>query len=313
MTKSVVTISGRSSFVNVATVHVWSCLLLLLLPPPSSVSSFQSVITAGQHQHQRNFQLQPLFAVPNKKKKNNRSPRNEKNSHHDQKKTRPNMNRRNVLEDIMSNTVAAAAAAIVTGAVTEIVALPAASAVAVEGTAAASSASSSASQFGDLGTRTPLPAAKMMGVPGDTTQFTTFANGIKIKDFKVGTGTERVTGSGNTVSIQCNGRLINTNAGITFYNTKTNNPDGFGAIPLTFTLGQQAALPGLEFGLIGMKKGGIRRIVIPPDDTLSYTAVAPNLEPKPTTPEDQRALDAVVKNPRRDSTVMFDVKLERFK
>jgi len=106
------------------------------------------------------------------------------------------------------------------------------------------------------------------------------------------------------------GRLINTNAGITFYNTKNNNPDGFGAIPLTINLSQGVALPGLEAGLVGMTKGGIRRIVVPAGD-LSYDKF-PGLEPKPMSAADQRALDSIVKNPGRDGTVMFDVKLERF-
>merc|ERR1740115_679413 len=60
-----------------------------------------------------------------------------------------------------------------------------------------------------------------------------------------------------------------------------------------------------------MKKNGIRRIVVPAGD-LSYEKY-PTLEPKPMTAADQRALDSLVKNKSRDSTVMFDVKVERFK
>lgn len=216
-----------------------------------------------------------------------------------QRRHNQNRNRRNVLEDIINKTVGGAAVVAATVAA-NVVFIPAAYAEA------------QAQPFGDLGTRTPLPAVEMMGVPGDTSQFTTLSNGIKIKDFKIGTGTDTIQSqsSKQTVSIQCNGRLINTNAGITFYNTKNNNPDGFGAIPLTFTLGKGEAIPGLEMGMENMKKGGIRRIVIPPGN-LSYNT-NPSLEPKPMTDSDQRALDSVVNNSRRDSTVMFDVRLERF-
>ena len=52
------------------------------------------------------------------------------------------------------------------------------------------------------------------------------------------------------------------------------------------------------------------RIIIPAD--LAYSKF-PDLEPKPMTANDQRALDSVVKNPRRDATILFDVSVERFK
>lgn len=59
-----------------------------------------------------------------------------------------------------------------------------------------------------------------------------------------------------------------------------------------------------------MKKGGIRRIIVPAD--LAYSKY-PDLEPKPLNSIDQRALYSVVKNPRRDATILFDVQVERFK
>lgn len=155
-------------------------------------------------------------------------------------------------------------------------------------------------EFANVGTQAPPP-------DGDN-PFVTLGNGVKIKDFRAGTGSE-VVRDGSKVSIQCNGRLLNLN-GVMFYNTKENNPDGFGAIPLTFTLGKGECLPGLESGVIGMKKGGIRRIIVPAE--LAYSKY-PDLEPKPLNAIDQRALDSVVKNPRRDATILFDVQVERLK
>lgn len=157
-------------------------------------------------------------------------------------------------------------------------------------------------EFQNIGTQSPMPTGD------ESSQFTTLANGVKIKDFSVGTGNE-VVGPGSRVSIQCSGRLLNLN-GVVFYNTKNNNPDGFGAIPLTVTLGKGEAIPGLEAGVVGMRKNGIRRIIIPAE--LAYSKF-PDLEPKPMNDLDQRALDSVVKNPRRDATIMFDVRMERFK
>ena len=155
-------------------------------------------------------------------------------------------------------------------------------------------------EFVNVGTQAPPPN-------GDS-PFITLSNGVKIKDFRVGSG-DGVVGADSRVNIQCSGRLLNLN-GVVFYNTKNNNPDGFGAIPLSIDLGKGQAVPGLEAGLIGMKKGGIRRIIVP--DELAYSK-NPDLEPKPMNAIDQRALDSVVKNSRRDGSILFDVQLERFK
>jgi hypothetical protein len=155
-------------------------------------------------------------------------------------------------------------------------------------------------EFKNVGTQAPAP-------DGDS-PFVTLDNGVKIKDFRVGSGESSVTPS-SRVTIQCSGRLLNLN-GVVFYNTKNNNPDGFGAIPLKIEMGIGESVPGLEAGLIGMKKGGIRRIIVPQD--LAYNKY-PDLEPKPMNTNDQRALDSVVKNPRRDGAILFDVQVERVK
>jgi FKBP-type peptidyl-prolyl cis-trans isomerase len=164
----------------------------------------------------------------------------------------------------------------------------------------ASAALDKPQEFKNVGTQAPPPDG--------TAPFVTLENGVKIKDFRVGTG-ESSVGLTSKVEIQCSGRLLNLN-GVVFYNTKTNNPDGFGAIPLTIELGKGQAIPGLEAGLVGMRKGGIRRIIVPQE--LAYNAF-PDLEPKPMNANDQRALDSVVKNPRRDGTILFDVSVDRFK
>lgn len=155
-------------------------------------------------------------------------------------------------------------------------------------------------EFNNIGTQAPP-------VQQDDAPFVTLPNGVKFKDFNVGSGES--VGSSSRVSVQCSGRLLNLN-GEVFYNTKNNNPDGFGAIPLTISLGKGEALPGLESGIVGMRKNGIRRIIVPAE--LAYSKY-PDLEPKPMSDFDKRALDSVVKNPRRDATILFDVKLERSK
>ena len=155
-------------------------------------------------------------------------------------------------------------------------------------------------EFIDVGTQAPAPNGE--------TEFVELANGVKVKDFRPGSGDETVKAN-SQVQIQASGRLLNLN-GVVFYNTKNNNPDGFGAIPLVINLGKGEAIPGLEAGIVGMRKGGIRRIIIPAD--LAYSKF-PDLEPRPMNANDQRALDSVVKNPRRDASILFDVSVERFK
>jgi hypothetical protein len=155
-------------------------------------------------------------------------------------------------------------------------------------------------EFINLGTQAPPPDG--------TNAFVTLDNGVKYKDIQPGKG-DAVVSKNSRIDIQCSGKLLNLN-GVSFYNTKNNDPDGFGAVPLSINLGKGQALPGLEAGLIGLRKGGIRRIIVPQD--LAYNKY-PNLEPRPTNTLDQRALDSVVKNPRRDGTILFDVKLERVK
>jgi hypothetical protein len=156
-------------------------------------------------------------------------------------------------------------------------------------------------EFANVGTQAPPPDGEAA--------FVVLDNGVKVKDFRVGTGDDTVKGDSQSVMIQCTGRLLNLN-GVIYYSTKNNNPDGFGAIPLAINLGKGEVIPGLEAGLVGMKKGGIRRLIIPAD--LAYSKF-PDLEPKPVNANDQRALDSVVKNTRRDATIMLDVQVERFK
>ena len=59
---------------------------------------------------------------------------------------------------------------------------------------------------------------------------------------------------------------------------RNDNPDGFGPRPLTFKLGADTALPGLEEGIVGMRKGEIRRVIVPA--ALGYSKF-PGLEPVP--------------------------------
>ena len=68
-----------------------------------------------------------------------------------------------------------------------------------------------------------------------------------------------------------------------------------------------------EDGLVGAKKNEIRRIIVPSTVGYSEDPAKADMEPNPPSIEDRRALDSVLRNPRRDAAVLFDVKVVRIK
>jgi len=110
---------------------------------------------------------------------------------------------------------------------------------------------------------TPTPSAGPATPPPITTGGTptTLSGGLEYLDIKVGTGTAAQTGS--TVSVQYTGWLASNGQ-------KFDSSYDHGGQPFTLTLGQHQVIPGWEEGLVGMKPGGTRRILIPP--ALGYGA-----------------------------------------
>ncbi|HYH78144.1 MAG TPA: FKBP-type peptidyl-prolyl cis-trans isomerase [Longimicrobium sp.] len=90
---------------------------------------------------------------------------------------------------------------------------------------------------------TPLPA----GVDTVTT-----ATGLKYADITVGTGT--LAEDGRQVAVHYTGWLAATGEGF-------DTSQGFQ--PLGFTLGAHQVVAGFEQGVVGMKVGGKRRLIIP--------------------------------------------------
>ena len=77
--------------------------------------------------------------------------------------------------------------------------------------------------------------------------------GLIAQDETVGTGAEAVSGS--LVSVQYTGKLQNG----TVFDTSV------GRAPIQFPLGQGYVIPGWEQGILGMKVGGKRLLIIPPN------------------------------------------------
>jgi FKBP-type peptidyl-prolyl cis-trans isomerase len=93
-------------------------------------------------------------------------------------------------------------------------------------------------------------------------------------DLRVGTGTEAVNGS--LVTVQYTGW---------FYDSSKPNQKGVpfdasvGGTGFTFTLGAGAVIAGWDQGVVGMKEGGLRRLVIPSSlgyGTTRYSSIPPN-------------------------------------
>jgi len=77
-------------------------------------------------------------------------------------------------------------------------------------------------------------------------------SGLVVQDQVVGTGAEAAVG--NTVSVNYTGKLQNG----TVFDTSV------GKAPIEFPLGGGYVIPGWDQGLVGMKVGGKRLLIIPP-------------------------------------------------
>ena len=97
-------------------------------------------------------------------------------------------------------------------------------------------------------------AADLLGGEMEVTKERMTPSGLKITDLVEGTGTEAQ--SGNTVSVNYRGTLTN---GQEFDSSYRRNQ------AFTFPLGGGRVIRGWDEGVVGMKEGGKRRLVIPPD------------------------------------------------
>ena len=80
--------------------------------------------------------------------------------------------------------------------------------------------------------------------------------GLLYKDLEVGTGPE--ASGGHTVGVQYSGVLFDNGE-------KFDASWDHGGAPFEFALGQGMVIPGWDQGVAGMKKGGRRLLVIPPE------------------------------------------------
>ena len=92
-----------------------------------------------------------------------------------------------------------------------------------------------------------------LGGPLEAETFISTASGLKLSDIKVGTGAE--ASAGQTVSVNYRGILEN--------GTEFDSSYGRGAFK--FPLGGGQVIKGWDEGVVGMKVGGKRKLIIPPE------------------------------------------------
>ena len=95
--------------------------------------------------------------------------------------------------------------------------------------------------------------ASALGGPMDAPDTRLLPSGLKITEIEVGTGDEAT--AGQTVVVNYRGSLENG----------TEFDSSYGRGPFSFPLGAGRVIKGWEEGVAGMKVGGKRNLVIPPD------------------------------------------------
>lgn len=103
-------------------------------------------------------------------------------------------------------------------------------------------------------TITPTPSSGPATPPPVTIPPVKLADGLQYIDVKTGTGPAAQTGS--AVSVQYTGWLQSDGK-------KFDSSYDHGGQPFTVTLGQGQVIKGWEEGLVGIKAGGTRRLIIP--------------------------------------------------
>ena len=167
-----------------------------------------------------------------------------------------------------------------------------------------------------------LPSTSFAGTPTATSNlqsypdFTRCPSGIQVKDVSLGVDGSPEARKGDRVVFEWSGYTIGY-FGRPFQ--AKGGPTG-GAFDKDTdyertTIGSGTMVAGLEEGLVGMRQGQVRQIIVP-SGALSYPNSDPKHEivgPKPSTFSGQRALNFVLQNEAGtiDKTLLFNVKVVR--
>jgi peptidylprolyl isomerase len=124
---------------------------------------------------------------------------------------------------------------------------------------------------------TPAATATAEPTPAATKPKVTVPSGpppkkLEIKDLKQGTGPAAKAGDPLTVQY----------VGVTYANGKQFDASWDRGQPFQFQLGAGNVIPGWDQGLVGMKAGGRRELIIPPDLGYGAQGAPPDIPPNAT-------------------------------
>jgi FKBP-type peptidyl-prolyl cis-trans isomerase len=118
------------------------------------------------------------------------------------------------------------------------------------------------------------------GLGVDTTRMTKLPSGLKYQDVAQGQGTEAA--AGRAVTVHYTGWLPD---GKKFDSSRDHGQ------PFTFTLGAGQVIAGWDQGVEGMRVGGRRKLVIPPDLGYGAAGAPPDIPPAATLVFDVEVLE----------------------
>lgn len=123
--------------------------------------------------------------------------------------------------------------------------------------------------YGAIRQRAQAPAADTGGGEGENLTIT--GSGLQFQDLKIGSGAD--VKNGDKVSVHYTGWLQD---GKKFDSSVDRNE------PFEFTVGQGQVIPGWDEGLQGMKVGGKRKLIIPPQLAYGATGAGGVIPPNAT-------------------------------
>jgi peptidylprolyl isomerase len=136
-------------------------------------------------------------------------------------------------------------------------------ALAVAGCGGSSSETSSSGETNSAAKKTEPKVAVPKGAP---------PNRLVVREIEEGSGEEAKSGSEVTVQY----------VGVDYKNGKEFDSSWSRSEPFTFTLGESQVIPGWEQGVEGMKVGGRRELIIPPELAYGETGSPPAIGPNET-------------------------------
>mmetsp|Transcript_22716 Transcript_22716/g.34356 ORF Transcript_22716/g.34356 Transcript_22716/m.34356 type:complete len:241 (+) Transcript_22716:115-837(+) len=139
-------------------------------------------------------------------------------------------------------------------------------------------------------------------------EYEKLSSGVSYREYREGRG-EAMVENGSKVAVEMSIRCqsfatANEPGGVKYFSTK----DDTDFNELAWTIGSGALPPGLEEGMMGMHRNGLRRIEVPSQQV--FAARNANQLPSPTTKAGQRVYDRLFKT---DATLLFEVLVTRIK